>query len=621
VRLETIATLQTTELPAPNSPLTYRLWSGQIASLATSVRALEPLAAELDLPPCHTLAWHCELFQKLLPQVQQEPFLIVAVAGGTNTGKSTVFNHLAGSQVSRSHPNATQTRHPVCLVPHDFASRDELAASFPEFELRNWTIEDDPLDERDDNLLFLRDDPSGQQPPRLLLLDTPDIDGTLKRNWHRADLIRYAADVLVCILTQQKYNDAAIREFFRAAAEAEKTVIVVFNMVHWPRQQELCCGWLAHFAQETGVQPAAVYAVPWDPDRAEQQTLPFYPLSSGATDLKDDLAELQFDAIKIRSLEGSLRRVLHEQTGLPAFLARMDRRSKEFAGARDLLDHDIREQPIELPDLPRQLVWQEIWNWLEGRRTRFDRWIHGAYNKLGDLVTRWWRENPEEALESFRRAEFDRLQMALASQLDQLDRLRRGGNSILTGELDNVLGGLNRTQLFDELKLRHRSTPLVTEGYREFIRQQLDAFEEQNPALLKGVSWALVATAVVRPAISVGLAVVGAHGMELAAGHWAISWVGDVAVGTATAAAGEAVTVPTGQFALKTLLSGLFARFYEERVKLLTKTLDDLVLGPVVERLNRLSHVRDDLLKQRTDRLVKSLRITTNVTQPQNPQP
>ena len=178
-----------------------------------------------------------------------------------------------------------------------------------------------------------------------------------------------------------------------------------------------------------------------------------------------------------------------------------------------------------------------------------------------------------------------------------------------------MLGGLNRSQLFDELKLRHRSTPLVTEGYREFIRQQLDAFEQQNPALLKGVTWALVATAVVRPAISVGLAVVGAHGMELAAGHWAISWVGDVAVGTATAAAGEAVTVPTGQFALKTLLSGLFARFYEERVKLLTKTLDDLVLGPVVERLNRLSHVRDDLLKQRTDRLVKSLRITTNVTQ------
>ena len=42
-----------------------------------------------------------------------------------------------------------------------------------------------------------------------------------------------------------------------------------------------------------------------------------------------------------------------------------------------------------------------------------------------------------------------------------------------------------------------------------------------------------------------------------------------------------------------------------------------LVLGRVVERLNRLSHVRDDLLKQRTERLVNSLRITTNVAPPE----
>ena len=433
-------------------------------------------------------------------------------------------------------------------------------------------------------------------------------------------MVRHAADVLVCILTQQKYNDAAIREFFRAAAEAEKTVIVVFNMVHWPRQQELCRGWLEHFSQETGVQPAAVYAVPWDPDRAEQNRCRF---------------------IRFRPARPICRMTWPSCNSTPSKSARWKEACGECSTSRPACRHFWRgsivarkispapaicwittsASKIELPDLPRQLVWEEIWKWLEGRRTRFDRWIHGAYNKLGDLVTRWWRDDPEEALESFRRAEFDRLQVALAAQLDQLERLRRGGNSILTSELDRVLGGLNRTQLFAELKRRHRSTPLVTDGYREFIRQQLDAFEQQNPALVKGVTWALVATAVVRPAISVGLAVVGAHGVELAAGHWAISWVGDVAVGTATAAAGEAVTVPTGQFALKTLLSGLFARFYEERVKLLTKTLDDLVLGPVVERLNRLSHVRDDLLKQRTERLVKSLRITTNVTQPQNPEP
>jgi hypothetical protein len=44
-------------------------------------------------------------------------------------------------------------------------------------------------------------------------------DGTLRENWHRAELVRNACDVIVAVLTQQKYNDAAVRDFFAAAAE------------------------------------------------------------------------------------------------------------------------------------------------------------------------------------------------------------------------------------------------------------------------------------------------------------------------------------------------------------------------------------------------------------------
>lgn len=572
------------------------------------MRALETLADELGLPAPSASAWHGALFQKLVPQIEQEPFLIAAVTGGTNIGKSVIFNHLAGGAISRAHPNATQTRHPVCVLPRGFAAKHSLEEVFPDFQLRAWADENDPLDEGSDHLLFLREDPVGRQSPRLLLLDTPDIDGTLKVNWRRAELVRHAADVLVCVLTQQKYNDATVREFFKAAAEADKTVVIVFNMVHWPRQMELCQGWLDQFIEQTGVEPAAVYATPWDPDAAEENRLPFHPLSPGATDLREDLAELHFDAIKIRSLAGSLRQVVDPQEGLPAFLSAIDRAAADYAGALELLDHDIRKQNVELPDLPRQVVWEEIWKWLDSRRTKFDRWIHGAYHALGQFVTSWWRSDPEESLERFRREEFDRLQGALATKLDQLDRLRRGGNAILSRELDQVLGGLERSRLFEELKRRHAATPLVTDGYRQFIREQLDAFERQNPALVKGITWALVGTAVVRPAISLGLAVAGAHGVELAAGHWAVSWVGDVAVGTATAAAGEAVAAPTGQLALRTLLSGLFARFYVERVKLLTRTMDDLVLGPVVERLDRLASAASDTQRERAAKLVDELR-------------
>ncbi len=171
-----------------------------------------------------------------------------------------------------------------------------------------------------------------------------------------------------------------------------------------------------------------------------------------------------------------------------------------------------------------------------------------------------------------------------------------------------MLTGLERSRLFAELERRHQAAPLMTDGYRQFIRDQLEGFDRQNPALVKGVTWALVATAVVRPALSLGLAVVGAHGVEVAAGHYAISWVGDVAIGTASAAAGEVVAAPTGQLALRTLLGGLFARFYEERAKLLTKTLDDLVLGPVVDRLTRLGGASQLPERIAAQRLIEQIR-------------
>src|SRR6516225_7069206 len=101
----------------------YSTWSRRIADLAGEVSRLAAEATSLGVPSPSSTAWHADLFQKLLPQLAEAPYLIVAIAGGTNTGKSTVFNHLAGFPASRVHPDATQTRHPVCLLPHGFTHR------------------------------------------------------------------------------------------------------------------------------------------------------------------------------------------------------------------------------------------------------------------------------------------------------------------------------------------------------------------------------------------------------------------------------------------------------------------------------------------------------------------
>src|SRR5271165_7379705 len=123
----------------------YSTWSRRIADLAGAASRLEAEASPLGVSSPGSTAWHANLFQKLLPQVTEAPYLIVAVAGGTNIGKSTMFNHLVGFPASRVHPDATQTRHPVCLLPRGFSQRHKLERVFPAFELCAWSSEDDAV--------------------------------------------------------------------------------------------------------------------------------------------------------------------------------------------------------------------------------------------------------------------------------------------------------------------------------------------------------------------------------------------------------------------------------------------------------------------------------------------
>src|SRR5262249_48387605 len=149
----------------------------------------------------------------------------------------------AGEMASGVSPLAAGTRHPVCMVPAGFFDTDSLRATFPRFELRAWQSPNDPLTPTDDHLLFWRE---GQHvPERLLLLDTPDIDSDAEVNWQKAETIRESADVLLAVLTQQKYNDAAVKQFFRKAAEADKPAIVIFNQCDLNEDREYWPQWLS----------------------------------------------------------------------------------------------------------------------------------------------------------------------------------------------------------------------------------------------------------------------------------------------------------------------------------------------------------------------------------------
>ena len=577
-------------------------WADDLVDGARLIKQLMPLAESLAVAVGEETAWYGPLFGKLLPQAGREPLLVVAICGGTNTGKSLLTNALVGSGMSRSVPEAARTLHPVACLPAGLAERIELAELFPGFVPTPWTSEDDALAEDTRNLLIWRERPAGQSGnggDRQILLDTPDIDGTLQENWERAELIRDMSDVIVAVLTQQKYNDAVIRDFFRAAAATGKPLIVVVNMVDWPRQQTVIPAWLATFAKETGVAAKAVFVVPHDAAAAATGKVTFLGQTdrSGSPPAADPLALLadaDIDALKMQALRGAAEMVLDPAVGLPSWLDAIEAAGQSWQQAQDLLAATVQVK-IDLPAPPRECVWEEIWAWLKPRRSGFDLTVSRAYATLGRGV-RWAAgrmgvlPTPQARQEDFASVERDALKRALGDFIERLDDACRENQEIerLFGER---LRSGDRSAWFTDLERRQRELPLVTDDYRQQVRRELDQFDSTHPDTVRWILAGLNVGAAMRPAVTVALWSAGAAAVPAAAAtagglSTLVHHVGDVVVGAAASLAGEGAIGATVA-GVKPLLDRLFAGWAVERGRILAETLQEVVLGDTLSEMEQ----------------------------------
>jgi len=233
--------------------------AASLAGLRRDVDALSERLEKLGIPRPEGSEWYELLIRKLIPQLGSDNPLIVAVVGGTNTGKSVVFNHIAGDTASGTSPLASGTKHPLCLIPMEF-DPDRLGKTFEDFDIRRWPRSDDTLQDCQDHRLFWRHCDS--LPHNLLVLDSPDIDSDAVVNWERAEKLRQTADVLIAVLTQQKYNDAAVKRFFQRAATEDLAVVVVFNQCQLPGRvrRRLAGGRGGRRGLEATARPAACSA-------------------------------------------------------------------------------------------------------------------------------------------------------------------------------------------------------------------------------------------------------------------------------------------------------------------------------------------------------------------------
>jgi GTP-binding protein EngB required for normal cell division len=189
---------------------------------------------------------------------------VVALAGATGSGKSTLFNALSGSEVS-----SPGIRRPTTGVAHATV----------------WTGGDGSADTSDRLLDWLEVPRRHRHEPEpaldgLVLLDLPDHDSVRLEHRLEVDRLVELVDVLVWVLDPEKYADAAVHDRYLAPLSThEGALLVVLNQVDRldPAAAQACVADLRRLLDDEGLE-----AVPIQPISART--------GSGVAELRGELA-------------------------------------------------------------------------------------------------------------------------------------------------------------------------------------------------------------------------------------------------------------------------------------------------------------------------------------------
>ena len=175
---------------------------------------------------------------------------VVALRGGTGSGKSTLFNALAGATFSPPGVTRPMTRHVhACVWGMQGAAPllDWLGV-----QRRHRYARASVLDSGESDL------------DGLILLDLPDHDSVLTASMAAVDRLSKLADMVIWVLDPQKYADAAVHNRYLIPLAGHAAVFtVVLNQIDnlLPQQTRDCEEDLRRLLDHEGLMDAPVYPV------------------------------------------------------------------------------------------------------------------------------------------------------------------------------------------------------------------------------------------------------------------------------------------------------------------------------------------------------------------------
>ncbi len=530
----------------------------ELESLQANLLLLHAFAQQtgLHVTPAQML-WKELLESKVLRQLRLRQALTIVVAGGTKSGKSTVFNHLATRRLSETSHIAAATKQAVLTVPDALYDLELIRSLFAEMQVvENADAHAATEDSGKTHKLLLRR--AKNIPKDMMLVDIPDVDSENRDNWEKAYRTARASDVVIAMITPEKHGDEATNAFFRSvAAEAGKPIVLVINKVH---EQQLQRGqwqdWLKVFCKSTGITPQRVYVVPFDMDAAEAGKQAFFQvegnlalavkgegsftISKTPSSLHSDLQEFNISNLKAQSMLGSLRQALHggNQTegSLEEYLNLIRKRSAVYQQTLSSIREGAQTFSVEWPTPPPAILRHAVMEWWHEKH-RSD--LTKAAMRLTSLVGLEWlgktqaKLRAENAILAYNRDQLMAIDQVIAQTFNALSPVLSDSMNYLSPEAAQTLSPLAQGRLVAELKKAYAEERRPVEDFDSVAAEQLPLWAEKNPWLMTMLQAGdITAEVVLRPAVTVASTIAG---MFLPANLAPIASSGGASIGSSVA--------------------------------------------------------------------------------------
>ena len=376
---------------------------GTLRQLANSLRALQDALPELRMavggaaPGAAVPAWRDKLTRNVLPALDFDlPVLLVAICGGGSTGKSTLFNTLAGKTLSQTGFKAGLTAR-VLLAGHPRVLSNGQAAHALLYRLGEEPV---PWRAAEDTLvpgppLYAL---TNSLPPTVLLIDTPDFDTGVEGRLINRDLaepVLRTAEVIGYLFSNTVYNNLSNTQFMAdvVGGIGGRPIVLVYRISRAASDAEALehCAVVARRlypgsgeGDDLAPQVVGVYRV-HESDSVAQGVASPRPIPLGritaGRELVDLLAGLDVVPLKQHAFAADLREI---EQGASAELASVRKQALGAELYRQALDQVMAQQALEaLQSFPAQEAIGLATRLFLDSSPRYVRWLRATGQVVG----------------------------------------------------------------------------------------------------------------------------------------------------------------------------------------------------------------------------------------------